>query len=80
MEEKVFPTAAVAAELDRMIEARLHNDGEIQDEVEKLQLELADSYATPIYVVLDPDTDETLGIHAGPEFDEDLFADWLRQF
>ena len=78
MEERVFPAPAVAGQLTRMIEARIHNDGANQKVVRALQVEMINTYATPSYVLLDPATDEIVDSHDGPEFDAETFADWLK--
>ncbi|MDP6539622.1 MAG: hypothetical protein QF903_10905 [Planctomycetota bacterium] len=79
MEQSVFPTPAVAAELESMIEARLHNDGPTPEEVRRLELEMVDSYATPVYVVVDPASGEQLGVqHGARDFDAEGFAEFLR--
>jgi hypothetical protein len=61
-EEKVFPS--LFEELDGgFVEARLHTDGERGEELSEFQEKLARSIATPLYLVLDPDTERIL---AGP--------------
>ncbi len=81
MEEKIFPLAAVAAELDYFVEARLHTDGADAEKVARfkaMQLEMANSYANPIYVVLDPQTGEVVGLQQGAEMEPAKFATWLK--
>jgi hypothetical protein len=55
MEEKIFPKPAVAGTLSKyFVEARLHYDkGPRIEENKKLQQELAQSSANPIYVIID---------------------------
>jgi len=55
-EEKVFPSKRVSRVLeDHYIEARLHTDGEKNiDRTLELQKELAQSVATPFYLVIEP--------------------------
>ena len=65
MEQSVFPEPSVRAELRGMVEARLHNDGEHKDPIKALQLEMTGSYATPIYLVVDPSTRRILGKQEG---------------
>ena len=82
MEENFFPLPAVAGLLKDMVEARLHNDGpieEIKERVQSLQQELTQSIATPIYLVMDPKTGSILGRRDGSLFDEEGFADFLRK-
>ncbi len=83
MEEKYFPLPAVAGILEgEMVEARLHNDGVdafLNEEIKSLQLELTDSYATPIYLVVDPVSGEQLGRRDGALMDEEKFAAFLRE-
>ncbi|MBT3340390.1 MAG: hypothetical protein HOM34_06630 [Planctomycetes bacterium] len=81
MEEKIFPLAAVAAELDFFVEARLHTDGADAEKVAKykaMQLEMANSYANPIYVVVDPQSGDVVGLQQGAEMDPTKFASWLQ--
>jgi hypothetical protein len=56
MEEEIFPRPAVAGELSKMIEARLHYDGSRKQDIRKIQKDLLKSYAAPIYCVVDPAT------------------------
>ena len=79
MEEKIFPRPAVARELqEKFIEARLHNDGGPKmEENRKLQDEKAGSKAAPIYVIIDPQTGQTLRKKAGV-MTESKFLDFLR--
>lgn len=66
MEEKVFPQPAVAGELARYVEARLHTDGQRNIErIEELQAALARSVANPIYVIVDPRDERELGRFEG---------------
>lgn len=66
MEEKVFHRAAVAAQLDNYIEARLHTDqGAPAARWRELIQELAQTLANPTYVIVDPRDDEVLGIFEG---------------
>ena len=60
------------------VEARLHNDGgPRKDENLKLQKEKTGSFATPIYVIVDPKTGATLRSHAGATTPE-KFSEFLR--
>jgi len=56
-EEKVFPSEKVSSVLEEhYIEARLHTDGEKNIErILERQEELAQSVATPFYLVIRPD-------------------------
>lgn len=81
MEENFFPLPAVAGELEQMIEARLHNDTpnrKAKIEIIALQEKLTESVATPIYLVMDPQTGLILGRRDGSLFHEEKFADFLR--
>jgi hypothetical protein len=66
MEEKVFPSPAVAGELEGWVEARLHTDGPPREEQNRaLQERLTKasgerSVATPIYLFLDPEDERVL--------------------
>lgn len=79
MEENVFPHPAVAGELAKMVEARLHNDAEVKDVVRALQKRLVNSVAAPIYLIMDPTTEKILARQDGAMLDEEDFAEWLRQ-
>lgn len=63
MEEGVFRDPAVAGTLEeRYVEARLHTDHpERGDEQTELQLAMTQSLAQPIYVVIDPRSEERHG-------------------
>jgi len=78
MEGKVLPVPAVAGILrDSFVEVRLHCDLGSKAKVNKaLQLELANSLALPIFVVMDPKSTEVLAIHEGLAFAND-FAEFL---
>ncbi len=77
MEVKRFPLPEVSAELGKMIEARLHNDREVAEEVKALQRRLTGSVATPIYLVLDPEDEHQFGRQDGPS-SASTFARFLR--
>lgn len=65
MENTIFPEAAVAAELSRFVEARLHNDHannpELNTKHKALQALLIKNRSLPSYAILDPATGEPLG-------------------
>ncbi len=78
MELKVFPAPAVAGRLQRMVEARIHNDAqETQDEIRAWQDSLIHTLATPSYALVDPSSGDVVAIHEGPETDVELFGEWL---
>ena len=79
MEESIFPSPAVAEVLQKgFIEARLHNDGgPKKDEIRARQKEMADSFATPLYVIVDPQTGAKLRLRAG-FMGESKFTNFLR--
>lgn len=83
MEEKVFRIAAVAAELENYVEARLHTDSgnkQKQEEFKALEIRLADSVANPVYVILDPQTEKKLGVFTGATLvDYTPFLEFLRK-
>lgn len=82
MEERIFRRPAVAGELRRMVESRLHNDGpdrEYRNGIKALQRRLGGTLATPTYVMIDPEAERILGVHVGPQLDPGLFAEWLRE-
>jgi CRISPR/Cas system endoribonuclease Cas6 (RAMP superfamily) len=65
VEETIFPRPAVAGELEKLIEARLHFDGARRKEINALQRRMVQSIAAPIYVIVDPKTGEILRRHDG---------------
>jgi thioredoxin-related protein len=69
MEEKIFPRPAVAGALKAgFIEARLHTDGTGEakyDYDRELQKKYTNSFANPIYVIVDPKTGEKVRKKAG---------------
>ena len=77
MEEGIFPRPAVAGELAKLIEARLHYDGARKQEVKVLQRDLAKTYAAPVYLILDPKTRAVLRRHEGIA-GEQQFIEFLR--
>jgi len=83
MEEKVFRIAAVAAELQNFVEARLHTDSgdeRKREEFKALERRLANSVANPVYVILDPKTERNLGVFEGATLaDHTPFLEFLRQ-
>ncbi|HIL37187.1 MAG TPA: hypothetical protein EYG26_06895 [Planctomycetes bacterium] len=78
MEGKILPAPAVAGILrDNFVEVRLHCDlGSNAKANKALQLELANSLALPIFVIMDPESREVLKIHEGLAFAGD-FAEFL---
>lgn len=81
MEEKVFYRPAVAGELSRMVEARLHADHpdrEYKSTVLARQREMANTLAMPTYVMIDPEDERVIGVHVGPQMDPEKFGEWLR--
>jgi len=79
MENFVFPAPAVVGQMQRMVEARIHNDApDTQDEVRAWQVDLVNTFATPSYALIDPVTGDLVASHEGPEKDPDLFAKWLE--
>jgi hypothetical protein len=62
-EEKVFPSPEVSEVLEEhFVEVRLHFDGKKNlDRIQELQESLAESFATPVYVVVDPRTERRVG-------------------
>ena len=63
MEQEVFPTPAVAEELQNFVEVRMHYDHHVDEKkknANELQLRLLESIGAPMYVLLDPNTEEIL--------------------
>ncbi len=85
MEVTLFHKPAVRRELDWFVEARLHCDGDTGDrpriarENKAFQKEMTNTLGNPIFVVVDPKTGEPLLMFPRATFDEDEFADFLRQ-
>ena len=80
MEEGVFLASAVAEELEGFIEVRLHNDHYDEEklaETQKIQQEMVQSIAAPVYAVVDPSTGKKLSEQHGPTT-ESGFLDFLR--
>lgn len=78
MEQRVFPESEVNAELRGMVEARLHNDGDVKESIKTLQLEMTGEYTTPIYLVVEPRTRRVLGKQRGATSAAN-FARFLRE-
>lgn len=79
MEEKIFHLPAVAAELNQIVEARLHTDGLTNIErILALQEQLTGSRANPFYVLIEPTSMQILARFAGATRDERRFIDFLR--
>ena len=80
-EEKVFPSPKIAELLEeRFIEARLHTDGEKNNErILELQQELAKNIATPYYLIQDPKSKRLLGEPLGSVTTVDTFLEFLER-
>jgi hypothetical protein len=83
MEQFIFRRPEVFRELENTVEARLHTDGfgdhrPISLANQKLQDELTDTLATPVYVVQDPRDGKVLGVFRGSTPDAGAFAKWLE--
>lgn len=81
MEESIFPLPAVAGIMnENYIEARLHADGDVNIErIKELQMTLAHSVATPIYLIVDPKTGEKKATLEGATLgDESRFVAFLE--
>jgi hypothetical protein len=77
MEEEIFPRPAVAGELAKLIEARLHYDGGKKKEIREIQKNLLKSYAAPIYCIVDPQSGQILRRNDGIMSEQD-FLKFLR--
>ena len=81
MENNVFPAPEVSGVLTReFIESRLHTDhpdDALQERNIELQDELQGNRATPYYLVMDPQTGETLATFAGADFRTERFRAFL---
>jgi len=81
MERKVFPDPAVATVLtNKFVEARIHTDHEDQGKANRaLQLDMTQSRAQPIYLILDPATGKIHGRLDGALLgDNQPFIDFLE--
>ena len=81
MEEKVFPDPAVAVVLsEKYVEARIHTDHDKLGEANRArQLEMTNSVAQPIYLLLDPENEEVHGRLDGAMLgDNQPFIDFLE--
>ena len=76
MEGKILPAPATAGELKQhFVEARLHCDlGPNAKANKAIQERLTGSIALPIYAVVDPGTEEVLGLQEGLAFADDFVA------
>ncbi len=75
-EEKVFPS--LFEQLDGgFVEARLHTDGDRGEELSDFQEKLARSIATPLYLVLDPETERVLAGPLGGTVSVSAFREFL---
>ena len=72
MEKGVFLRPAVAGELQKMVEARLHYDGKRGKEMTELQKKLLGTLGNPIYVVVDPKTGMILRRQDGASSEEEF--------
>ena len=84
MEEFLFRLPEVSRKLESLVEARLHTDGHgahepISKRNRELQGRLTGTVATPIYLIVDPVSGETLGIFEGATQDPGVFLDWLAE-
>ena len=80
-EEKVFPDPAVAAvRSEKFIEARIHTDHDELGEANRArQLEMPNSVAQPIYLLLNPENKQVLGRLDGASLgDSQPFIDFLE--
>ena len=80
MEEKKKKKKEGEGVKEKKEEERMKYDSqsaEVKVRVKQLQAEMVQSFATPIYLVLDPNSGEVLGRRDGAMFDEDEFAAWL---
>jgi hypothetical protein len=81
MEMKVFPAPAVAAVLQKKyVEARIHTDHEeLGAKNRARQLEMTNSVAQPIYLLIDPENGEVHGRLEGAMLgDNQPFIDFLE--
>ena len=78
MEEGVFLHPAVAGPLrERFVEARLHVDYERNM---KRELEMTGSNSQPLFLVVDPVSEEVVGRHDGPSLiSDDTFIEFLDE-
>ena len=78
MEGKIFPAAAVAAELEPyFVEARLHCDlGPTAKKYRALEKEMTGNVASPYFAIVDPRSGELLS--QGPQATSGQFASFLR--
>ena len=83
MEDGLFLVPAVAALLKKeFVESRIHNDGgdaKRQAEVKAWQQKTVHSLATPIYLILDPRTQEELARFDGVTFKPEVFEEFLKK-
>lgn len=77
MEEKIFPRPAVAAALERFIEARLHTDYE---KFRTMQMQMLGTITAPAYAIVAPNTGKVMAVQQGwlPGNDGADFVAWLN--
>ena len=84
MESTIFPQPAVAGELQRFVEARLHTDHagnpELNGKHKALQEQLIKSRSLPSYAILDPTSGRPVGpIFEGAKGGAEAFIAFLRE-
>ena len=81
MEDGVFHAPAVAGELKkRFVEARLHTDrpDEVSQRLSKMMRAKVGTISMPVYVIVDPKTEQELKRRLGAMLSEEKFAQWLN--
>lgn len=81
MEGSIFKAPVVNRELKQMIEARLHTDARdpsLAAAHTALQERLLQKLGNPMFVVIDPVTEDVLGRLHKAEFNEEAFAEFLK--
>lgn len=84
METTIFPLPAVAGELKRFVEARLHTDhagdAALNAKHRALQEKLIHSRSLPSYAIVDPATGEAVGpIFEGAKGGAPAFVEFLQK-
>ena len=80
METSVFPISTVVEEMQGFVELQMHYDHYVDDLREKaneLQIRLLNTIGAPMFVVLNPDTEEILS-EVGYS-SEERFLEFLRE-
>ncbi|MBL8088606.1 MAG: hypothetical protein JNM85_11125 [Chthonomonas sp.] len=79
VEQNIFPDGKVREELERYTRVKLYTDRIGKDEANfHLQVKLTKQTTLPIYVILDPKTEQVVALHAGSDLTPESFTAFLQ--